>query len=124
MKLTRRSILAGALATPAAASAAGWHWRHGHGSVLVYDAALEQGRAAARASAPAPRTAIPIEGERVHFARGILARKPAVIEGVTRQADLVMIEDVAAETGYERVALSVAGDVMHWRLMLRIRARG
>ena len=124
MKLTRRTILAGALAAPAAASAAGWRWRHGHGTVLLYDAALEQGRIAASASQPAPRTAIPIEGERIHFAREIVARRPAVIEGVTRQADLVLIEDVAAEAGYERVALKVTGDVMEWRLMPRIRGRG
>ena len=120
MKATRRTILAAALATPAAASAAGWRWRHGHGTVLLYDADLPQGLAAAQASVPAPRKAVAIEGDRIRFARQVVDRKPAVIEGVTRQADAVLIEEVAAEAGYERVSLKVSGDVLEWRLMPRL----
>ena len=124
MKATRRAIIAAALAAPAAASAAGWRWRHGHGTVLLYDPDLPQGLAAARAGQPAPRSVLAIEGDRIRFARTIMERRPAVIEGVTRQADAVLIEEVAAEAGYERVALTVTGDVLEWRLMPRIRARG
>lgn len=120
--LTRRAILAGLAATPAAASAASLRWRHGHGTVLVYDARLAQGRAFAAAEGAWARPATKLEGDRIRFARNLFARKPALVRGVSRQADAVLIEDVAAEAGYERVALKVDGAALDWTFAPRIRA--
>ena len=48
MKATRRSVMAGgfagALAVPTLAGLAGWRWRNGEGSVLLFDPSLEAGR--------------------------------------------------------------------------------
>ena len=91
MRATRRGVLAGALAIPGmaglprAASA-------GTGSaVLLHDSSLEAGRRFAAAYGGA---ALPIEGDRIRFARALFERAPALVVGVSRAADAVLIEDV------------------------------
>lgn len=133
MKLTRRnmlagSLLAGAMSVPGAAPAAasglsGWQWRHGHGAVLLFDPDLPQARAFAEVGRAWNRQVSAIDGDRIRFAREVFDSRPAIVQGVSRQADAVLIEDVAAEAGYERTALEVDGDVLKWTLMPRIRAR-
>lgn len=119
MKATRRMVLAGALAVPATASLAAWRWQLHGGAVVLYDPALPQGRALARAESGRQLPALALEGDRIRFAREIFARRPSVVRGVTRQADAVLIEDVGAEAGYERVALAIEGNVLTWTLALR-----
>ena len=45
MKVSRRGLLASAMAVPAAAGLANWQWKHGHGTVLLFDAEMPEGRA-------------------------------------------------------------------------------
>ena len=97
MRATRRGVLAGALAIPGmaglprAASA-------GTGSaVLLHDSSLEAGRRFAAAYGGA---ALPIEGDRIRFARAVFARRPAFVVGISRPADALLIEEVAREAGY------------------------
>ena len=97
MRATRRGVLAGALAIPGmaglprAASA-------GTGSaVLLHDSSLEAGRRFAAAYGGA---ALPIEGDRIRFARAVFERRPAYVIGVSRSADALLIEDVGREAGY------------------------
>ena len=121
MKLTRRSMIAAALATPAAASAAGFQWRHGHGTVLLFDPGLPQAIAFADAGRAWNRAVIALEGDRIRFAREIFARHPALVHGVSRQADAVLLAEVAAEAGYEQLALKVDGNALEWTFAPRIR---
>ena len=97
MRATRRGVLAGALAIPGmaglprAASA-------GTGSaVLLHDSSLEAGRRFAAAYGGA---ALPIEGDRIRFARAVFERRPAFVVGVSRPADALLIEEVGREAGY------------------------
>lgn len=110
---TRRTVLAGgfagALAVPTLAGLAHWRWRHGEGSLLLHDPALAAGRRFAEAGVAAGGAVLAIEGDRIRLARQALERRPALIAGVSRHADALLIEDVAREAGYERVA------VMHGR---------
>lgn len=121
MKLSRRSLLGGAIAVPAAAGVAGWRWRHGHGTVLLYDANLEQGRAFAQAGRAWNRAVLPLEGDRIRFAREVFARRPALVQGVSRQSDAVLLEEVAVEEGYERIALRLEGNALEWTFAPRLR---
>jgi hypothetical protein len=101
MKASRRGVLAGALAVPAitglprAASATTGK------AVLLHDASLEAGRSFAEAYGG---EALPIEGDRIVFARAVFARRPAFVVGVSRPADALLIEDVAREAGYVPIA--------------------
>ena len=106
MRATRRGVLAGALAIPGmaglprAASA-------GTGSaVLLHDSSLEAGRRFAAAYGGA---ALPIEGDRIRFARAVFAKRPAFVVGVSRPADALLIEDVGREAGYAAVSDGVEG---------------
>jgi hypothetical protein len=65
--------------------------------VLLHDASLEAGRRFAEAYGGA---ALPIEGDRIRFARAVFAERPAYVVGVSRPADALLIEDVAREAGY------------------------
>lgn len=96
IRANRRAVLGGALAVPTISGLATWRWRHGEQRVLLHDPALEAGRrfAAAGGSSRA------IEGDRIRFAREVFAARPALVAGVSRYADLVLIADVAAEAGY------------------------
>ena len=127
MKLSRRKVLgggllAGVIASPAAASMAEWQWRNGHGAVLLYDPGLPQARAHAESVRAWNRPALALEGDTIRFARQFLADRPALVRGVSRQAHAVLVQDVAEEAGYERTALEVDGDVLTWTLQPRIRA--
>lgn len=129
MRLTRRAMIAGLAAASAAATAsgpagaAGWRWRHGHGTVLLYDADLAQGRAFARRARAWHRDVIAIEGDRIRFARALFAARPALVQGVSRQSDAVLLAEVAAEAGYEQVALRVDGAALEWTFAPRIDPR-
>ena len=103
IRLTRRSALAGALAVPTVAGLAHWRWRNGERSVLLHDPALEAGERFAAAGAARGGEVRAIEGDRFRFARGLLAANPALIAGVSRHADFILIEDVAREAGYRPV---------------------
>ncbi|MEO5705784.1 MAG: hypothetical protein ABIT10_13470 [Alteraurantiacibacter sp.] len=130
MTLTRRGmlgggLLAGMIATPAAASMARWQWRHGHGTVLLYDASLPAGRAFAEAGRAWNRPPLALanapDADLIRLARQIFAERPALVRGVSRQADAVLVHEVAAEAGYERTALVVDGDALTWTLQPRVR---
>lgn|GEM_PF-616445 len=104
IRASRRAVLGagltGALAVPTLSGLAAWRWKHGEQRVLLHDASLEAGRRFAGAGSElglAPRA---IEGDRIRFAREIFAAKPALVAGVSRHADLLLIADVAAEAGY------------------------
>ncbi|RKF20654.1 hypothetical protein D6851_11005 [Altericroceibacterium spongiae] len=105
----RRTVIGGAalgmMAIPTVAGLASWRWKHGDGRVLLHDDTLSAGRRFAAAGQGYGHTAIKLEGDRVRLARDVLDRRPAMIAGVTRHADQLLIEDVAREAGYRRVAL-------------------
>lgn len=103
MMASRREALKGTVAVPAIAGLPKWRWRHGETSLLLYDPALEAGRRLA-ATGEAPRSeALEIAGDRVRFARAAFERRPALVVGISRPADAMLIEDVAAEAGYRPV---------------------
>jgi hypothetical protein len=97
VKATRRGVLAGAAAAsavvgvPRAASAKAGR------AVLLHDPSLEAGRRFADAYGG---EALPIEGDRIVFARAVFEERPAFVVGVSRPADALLIEDVAREAGY------------------------
>lgn len=100
MKTSRRTVLAGALAVPAFASLPHAAAAKAGKPVLLHDASLAAGRRLAEAHAG---TALPIEGDRIRFARAVFAQRPSYVVGVSRPADALLIEDVAREAGYVRV---------------------
>jgi len=89
-------VLGGALAVPAVSGLAAWRARPGAQRVLLHDSSLDAGRRFAQAGGLSQV----IEGDRIRFARAVFAAKPALVAGVSRYADLVLIADVAAEMGY------------------------
>lgn len=97
MKATRRGVLAGALAMPAVAGVPCVAAARTGGALLVHDVSLEAGRRFAEAYGG---EALPIEGDRIRFARAVFERRPAFVVGVCRPADALLIEDVAREAGY------------------------
>jgi len=117
IRATRRAVVAGALALPIAAKAAGLGGAPRSAAVLLHDPALEAGRRFAEAGKAAGAKVHPIDGDRIRFARKVFAARPAYVAGVSRQADLVLIEDVAQEFGYRREARKVAGAAIEWRLV-------
>lgn len=104
IRASRRAVLGGALAVPTLSGLAAWRWRHGEARVLLHDPSLEAGRRFAEAGKAHGLTPRAIEGDRVRFTREVLAARPALIAGVSRHADLLLIADVAAEAGYALVA--------------------
>jgi hypothetical protein len=100
MKASRRGILVGALAVPTLAGLASWRWKHGSGGVLLHDPSLAAGRRFAAASDAAGRPSRAIEGDRIRFTRALVDRRPALLAGVSLQADAVLVGDVAREAGY------------------------
>jgi hypothetical protein len=122
IRASRRAVVAGALALPLAARAAGFASRSE--AVMLHDPALEAGRRFAEAGRAAGANVLPIDGDRIRFAREVFAARPAYVAGVSRQADLVLIEDVAREFGYRREARKVAGAAIEWRLAPSSSSRG
>lgn len=119
MKVSRRGVLAGAAALPIASQARGWRWEHHGDTVLLYDAQLPAARAFAESGRVAGRTVIALEGDRIRQARALFAGRPALVRGVSRQADAVLVEEVAREAGYTRVAQRVDGAAIDWTLAPR-----
>jgi len=105
MRATRRGALAAGLALPAAASLARSPTRKPSGTVLLHDPSLEAGRRFAVAAEARGDTPLAIEGDRIRFARQVFERAPALVVGVSRSADAVLIEDVGREAGYRPVAV-------------------
>lgn len=121
MKLSRRAMIAGLAAVPAVASASEFGWKHGHGTVLLYDEELPQGRAFAQGGRAWNRVVLALDGDRIRFAQRVFARRPAIVQGVSRQSDAVLLAEVAAEAGYEQVALKVDGAALEWTFAPKIR---
>ncbi len=63
---------------------------------------LARSRSPIRGSAGQARgdKVLAIEGDRIRFARAVFERAPALVIGVSRSADAVLIEDVGREVGY------------------------
>ena len=97
MKATRRHVLGGALAVSAMAGLPRIAVARGADAVLLHDPSLEAGRRFAEAYGG---EALPIEGDRIRFARAVFARRPSFVVGVSRPADALLIEDVGREAGY------------------------
>ena len=104
IRATRRAAMMGALAVPTVAGLAHWRWKHGERSVLLHDPALAAGRRFAEAGAARGGDVRAIEGDRIRFSREVLADRPALIAGVSRHADFILIEDAAREAGYRPAA--------------------
>ncbi len=104
IRTTRRAAMMGALAVPTVAGLAHWRWKHGEVSVLLHDPALAAGRRFAETGRARGGEVRAIEGDRIRFAREVLESKPALIAGVSRHADFILIEDAAREAGYRPAA--------------------
>lgn len=116
IRATRRGALAGALALPAAAAAARTGKRAATGTIVLYDPSYQGARSFAVSAKLRGAEAMRIEGDRIRFARGLFARMPALVVGVSRSADAVLIEDVGREAGYAMVPVPPAiAQYMHTR---------
>jgi hypothetical protein len=104
IRTTRRAALMGALAVPTVAGLAHWRWKHGERSVLLHDPALAAGRRFAEAGEARGGEVHAIDGDRIRFAREVFESRPALIAGVSRHADFILIEDAAREAGYRPAA--------------------
>ncbi|GAA0271692.1 hypothetical protein GCM10009127_09930 [Alteraurantiacibacter aestuarii] len=104
MKTTRRNMLLGALAVPTVAGLARWRWQYGAHSGLVHDPSLDAGQRFAAAGRAAGTSSRAIEGDTIRFAQELVASRPALIAGVSRHADALMIGEVALEAGYTLAA--------------------
>ena len=116
MKATRRDALKGALAVPAAAAVPVAAWARGGKAVLVHDPRLAAGR---RLAGVHDGEVLAIAGDRIRFARALFARQPALVVGVTRSADALLIEDVAREAGYVAVTAPASLGSSGWALAPR-----
>ncbi len=115
MRLTRRALLASAAVLPAAAGIEHLAAAEPRGdAVVLYDPDLVQGRSLA-----ALPGALAVTGDRIRFAREIIARRPSLVRGVTRQADTVLIGEVATEAGYVMLREQVDGVAIDWTLVPR-----
>jgi hypothetical protein len=97
MKATRREAMLAALAVPAVAGMPELAAARPNRAVLVHDPSLEAGRRLAQAYGG---EVLPIEGDRVRFARAVFGKHPAFVVGVTRPADALLIDEVGREAGY------------------------
>ena len=105
IRATRRGALVGALALPAVASLAKAPKRKASGTILLHDPSLDAGRRFAATAQPHGDKVVAIEGDRIRFARALFQQAPALVIGVSRAADAVLIEDVGREAGYTSVAV-------------------
>jgi hypothetical protein len=103
IRATRRGALAAGLALPAVAAWAKSPTRKPSGTVLLHDPSLEAGRRFAASAGGS----LAIEGDRIRFARAVFERAPALVIGVSRAADAVLIEDVGREAGYTAVPVPI-----------------
>ena len=116
MKATRRGVLAGAAAVSAVAGVPRVASAMTGGTVLLHDASLEAGRRFAQAHGG---EALPIEGDRIRFARAVFERRPSLVLGVSRHADALLIEEVGREAGYAPVAAPAGLGRFGWVLAPR-----
>ena len=113
MRTTRRGVMAGgfagALAVPTLAGLASWRGQHGldagQGSVLLFDPTLGAGRRFADAGRAAGATVLALDGDPVRTTQGLLGKAPALLAGIGRHADALLVEEVALEAGYTSIAL-------------------
>lgn len=105
MKATRRGVLAGALAVPAASAVPALG--KAAGAVTIFDPSL---------GAAVPLGARPIAGDPIRFAQGLFAAAPSVVIGITRQADALLIGEVGREHGYRAVPTPAAAGKFAWAL--------
>ena len=100
MKVSRRGMLLGALAVPTVAGLASWQWKTGGNALLLHDDSLIAGRRFADTGRAAGATTRAIHGDPVRFGREVLASKPALVAGVSRHAEALLLGEVAMEEGY------------------------
>jgi hypothetical protein len=86
------------------AGLASWRWARGDGTVLLFDPSLEAGRRFAAAGRAAGGPVRALEGDPVRLAREVLAATPALVAGISRQADALLLHEAAMEAGYVRAA--------------------
>ncbi|WAT17527.1 hypothetical protein OZN62_11445 [Aurantiacibacter sp. MUD11] len=122
MKATRRSILAGAAAIPVAAGLSKVCWHGVTDALFCYDAHIPTGAQLAEAARGEGVRTLALGGDRIRQAREVFARRPALVRGVSRQADAVLFEDVGHEAGYELLERRVDGVMIDWTLAPRNRA--
>jgi hypothetical protein len=109
--LPRRGFLGLLVALPGAALL---RWTPAQGAVngsrmlFVYEAGLSESVWLPVARRYAPLEVRPIEGDRVRFARALLAAAPQSIGGLTRHADLLLLVGTAEEAGFRVVEQSVS----------------
>ncbi len=115
MKVTRRGMLAsgllgGALAVPTVAGLGGWRWRQGAAhpgdALLLYDPSLAAGRRFADAGGKQARE---ITGDPVRLMQALLPARPALIAGISRHAEALLLVEAAHEAGYG-LAAEMLGD--------------
>lgn len=104
MKTTRREMMIGALAVPTVAGLASWRWQHGERSVLLHDSSLAAGRRFAEAGCAAGGQVLALEGDPIRLMQQVLRDEPALIAGVSRHAEALLVEEAAGEASYVRVA--------------------
>lgn len=127
-RFLRRDFL-GLLATLPAAAVLRWTPAWGASTrarmVFVHEAALPRSvwlPMALRHAAVSPRA---LEGDRVRFARAILADAPLLIGGLTRHADLIVLAGTAEEAGFRLVEQSTLAQpasqpaLIFWRMQHR-----
>ena len=108
IRSSRREALMGALAVPALGGLP--QFRATGPGVTIYDPTL----------APQPSAAaLPIEGDPIRFAQRLFAPRPALVVGVSRHADALLIADVGREHGYQAVAAPAALGKFAWALAPR-----
>ena len=120
MKVTRRSLMAGAAAIPAVVglerlSASSLNT----GALFVYDASLPE---AAQRRVEARKVGLQvceITGDRIRFARDLASLAPARISGFSRQADALLIGEAAVEAGYRLVETRAEGPALAWEMVRR-----
>ena len=97
MRASRRDTLLAALAVPAVAGLPGVAKARSAKPLAMHDPALAAGRRLAELHGG---EALAIDGDRIRFARAVFEMRPALVVGVSRHADALLIEDVAREAGY------------------------
>jgi hypothetical protein len=105
IRTSRRETLKGALAIPAVGALP--QWQENGRAVLLHDPSLAAGRRMASAARANGDEVLAIAGDRIRFARAVFERRPALVIGVSRHADALLIEEVGREAGYVPVSQSL-----------------
>jgi hypothetical protein len=128
MSFPRRGFLRLLVALPGAALLR-WTPAEGAGGgsrrLFVYEAGLAESVWLPVARRHAPMEVRPLAGDRVRFARAVLAASPQSIAGLTRHVDLLLLAGTAEEEGFRLVEQSAtrlgAGQpaLVFWRMQPR-----